>query len=181
MEGPAPVWRSAWSVTRILSQRYPMPPFIPTAALKRGADVHAWCQAWDDGQAPIPPEEIRGWCEGWKRFDQAFTPSWDFVEYAVECDDYHGFLDRAGSLRGRPNVLEIKTGRPRAEGVDGLQLAAYAKALHPTTYDTVQRLGVYLTEAGKYTVRVYADPNDFLLWAKLVQEVINGNHSTPSR
>ena len=178
-------WNSAWSVTRILAQRWPMPPYIPQSALERGRAVHYWCELWDKGCAPTPPPAIAGYCQGWKRFEYAFSPSWreDGVELPVDSDDYHGVVDRTGWIKGgKAVVLEIKCGTPRPQGVDGIQLAAYARALEPTSYDKLLRVAVYLSNKpeGDFKVQVYADPHDHVVWDQLVKEIVYGNH-TPRR
>ena len=109
MDRQSIVWSTAWSVTRVLAIRYGSAFWVPSQALERGSRVHEWTQSYDEGGIVVPPDDIAGWCDAYKAFSYAMSPSWTHVEHAVETDCYHGFIDRVGHMKGREVVADIKT------------------------------------------------------------------------
>jgi hypothetical protein len=163
-------WRSAWSVSRILQARWPMPDEIPQSVLERGSRIHEWTENYDTGTSMVPPAPYEGWCEAYKRFSYTMSPSWTDVESPVETDQYHGILDRAGFMRGKQVVADIKTGPPRES--DRLQLAAYALAMYPKRYQSIVRVGVYITKDGEWKIQTHDKLVDYVDWNTLVREVV---------
>lgn len=178
MSRSRPEWVSAWSVTRVLARRE-APRFLDEAALERGIAVHAWAAAHDEG-APytIQDEDWIGYTEAWKRFSHALTPSWTHVEHVFDTGRYHGIIDRAGSIRGRDVVVDLKTGEGGSSPRTPLQIAAYTQALHPSRFHDIQRIEVRLSRSGRYRVITHRDPADFLVWDHLLREALNETPAT---
>ena len=164
---PNVAWVSAWSVGRIIRLRYPIPSFVSDAVLESGRLFHSWSEAHDQGQAPTPQEAIRPYCEAYKAYTYALSPSYTQIEYVFDNGEFHGIVDRVGYLRNKLSVIELKTGG--AQKWHGVQLAFYTKALYPTSALDIQRLGVYLRKNGTYEVRVYDDVRDYLEMSELLR------------
>jgi hypothetical protein len=174
MDRNAITWKSAWSVGRVLAQRFGGTDHIPPSALTRGIVIHAWCEDYDLGQLVTPDAAYAGWCEAYKAFTYAKSPSWydHGVERIFDTGQYHGVVDRQGVVHGQETVADIKTGKPSRK--DALQLAAYTQALHPQTYAKILRLGIYLSRDGTYRLKVYTNPCDFEEWNTLLNRALTG-------
>jgi len=168
-------WVSAWSVSRLIAQRWPMPKHISDAVLERGRRIHEWTEQLDLGMEPTPPEEIAGWCKAYRRFGYSLSPSFTQVEYNFDAGSrkdgafgWHGIADRIGVVRGKRTVLDIKSGGPQPQ--HPIQLAFYALGLYPQSYLKIQRLGVYLKSNGTFKVKTYSDPEDFMACHALLRQ-----------
>jgi len=119
-------------------------------AAERGTYVHQACDLLDDDNLGSYLPTVNGYVDAYRQFQQDLNPAWMQRERAV-CDavlGYAGTLDRAGYLRGRWSLLDIKTGPPAPW--HGLQLAAYARlALSPDGLKP-DRFDLYLTKHGTY-------------------------------
>jgi hypothetical protein len=165
---------SAWSVGRVLATVFGSPDFIPAVYLKRGADIHRWTEHYDLGQVYRPEEDLAGWCDAYKAFTYAHAPSWhdNGIETVFETGVYHGVIDRIGFLKGfGESVCDIKTGKPNPKK-DSLQLAAYTQGFFPETYDSIDRVGIYIAKDGTYKVRQYDDNEDFQRWKEILHHAI---------
>jgi hypothetical protein len=171
-------WATAWSVGRILQQKWPLPEALAKHPdlMKPGRDLHEWTCLHDTGSLfPEPDPEIAGFATAWKRFSYAFSPSWSIREGAFEvlASDtiplgFHGIVDACGSVRGKLTVCDLKTGNPTE--AHPIQLALYTMGLFPKTAHagTIQRLNVYVTKDGTYRAVLRDDPRDFILAHELL-------------
>ena len=165
-------WNTPGSVGRLMQQRWPMPEILAQRPelMEPGRALHEWTELNDRGElCPTPDETIAGWAEAWKRFSYAFSPSFSHVEHVFETDQFHGIVDRAGSIRGKMSVLDLKTGKP-ATPQHGVQLAFYALGMFPNTAQTAQRLNVYLRKDGEFRLVVRDDPRDFVICRELLNQ-----------
>lgn len=175
-------WVTAWSVGRLLRQRWPMPAILAAnpALLEPGRRLHEWSYLHDTGGlCPTPDDTIEGYAEAWKRFGYTFSPSWSHREHVFEvlADDvrpvgFHGIIDCAGSVRGRLTVADLKTGKP--DDQHQIQLAFYSIGLCPATAENVQRLNVYLQKDGRFRVVLRDDPRDFIICRDLLTQAAEG-------
>jgi hypothetical protein len=171
-------WATAWSVGRLLSQRWPLPKALAQRPelMEPGQRLHEWTYLHDTGGlCPAPDDTIAGWADAWKQFSYTFTPSWDFREHVFEVlpsdtlpVGFHGIVDAAGSVRGRMTVADLKTGKP--DDQHQVQLALYAMGMFPKTAMKIQRLNIYLTKDGRFRVMVRDDPRDLLLARELLTQ-----------
>jgi hypothetical protein len=174
---------SAYSVGRVLRHTFGGPDRVPESVLQRGIDVHEWTEHYDLGQLVTPAPHLKGWCDAYKAFTYACSPSWEDngVERIFDTGSYHGVVDRIGSMRGHDLcVADIKTGAPRSQGVDGIQLAAYTAAIYPKEALSVLRVGIYIKQDGTWKLRVYDNPKDFAVWNTLLQEVTHDTNTAHS-
>jgi hypothetical protein len=175
-------WRTDWSVTALLNQHFPRPAYITPEILERGRAVHELCYLSDEQQPLDLPEPLTGYLRAWGAFTTAMNPCWSHREFCFETDTFHGILDRAGVLNGRLTVVDIKCGTP-PNGVTpertGVQLALYTMGIFPQTAEKIQRLAVHIMKDGKYRVKTYDHPADFVLARTLLQEASHGNSPTP--
>lgn len=170
-------WSTAWSVGRLLSLRWPYPD-DPTGALtvamQRGIRVHEYTAAWDRGE-PFTfvgsEAHLDPYAAAWRDFTRQHSPSWDYIEAVFDGPDYHGIVDRGGSLSGRTVVVEIKTGEGPSLPRTGVQLAAYTRALHGTRSPQIPRLEVRLSRTGRYRIHTHTNLADFLILDELLEQI----------
>ena len=168
---------SAWSVGRVLARLDAgVSRYLNAEALARGIAVHEWSAAHDEGAPYTIEDALRGYAEAWKRFSYTMSPSWTCIEHVFDTGRYHGIIDRAGIVRGKDAVVDLKTGEGGSSPRTALQIAAYTQALHPARCHDIQRLEVRLSKTGRYRVVTHRDPADFLVWNRLLREALNDNN-----
>lgn len=137
----------------------PSMDFVSDWHLNRGSQVHAATALFDqeDLDESVLDAALRGRLEAWKAFRAATVA--DFAITEIEKPRHSPLLrfagtpDRVGVWRGRPCIVEIKSGKP--DPSHGIQTAAYALLA-----SAVERLGVYLADDGTFKVVTYTDRND---------------------
>jgi hypothetical protein len=141
---------------------------------ERGTAVHLACQFYDEGTldyASVSPE-IEGYLrayDAWKR--ESGIQEFEWIEGPLQDPQgkYRGTPDRILVTRPR-KLIDLKSGIPM--DWHALQLAAYVTMLDdPYSYE---RLGLYLSVDGTYSVRVFpkseynSDLNVFLSCLNIV-------------
>lgn len=96
-----------------------------------GIAVHKACELLDLGtlDEDALDEQILPYLEAYKRFLVDHRPEWEAIESIVfsEAEWYAGTLDRRGTIRQLPTIIDIKTSKEVASYA-GIQLFAYAAA-----------------------------------------------------
>lgn len=145
------------SVSAIIAQINDLgrvPPHILRAAAKRGTDVHAACEYWDDGDLDETSltDEIHGYLVGWmewrNRTKSTVRRSESTVYHPVL--RYCGTLDRLMNIDGRTALIDIKTTAQQHES-HGVQLAGYKMALKANGIEVDRSACVYLSRDGEAT------------------------------
>jgi hypothetical protein len=146
-------------------------PELLRRASEFGKAVHLACEFDDRNQldAESLDPALEPYLAAWNKFSRDYEVQWN----AIEAKMYHstlryaGTLDRAGLVRSRPAVVDIKTSTTLYASV-GPQLAAYARAHDPVTGASLMRLGVQLKGDGTYVAKEYTDPTDWNVFASLL-------------
>lgn len=135
-------------------------------ALARGTAVHWATLALDLGDEAVLRPEWLGYLKAWREFRRAVPCAWTELEQPRLARGYGfaGTPDRIGTLRGRPAVVEIKTGG--AADWHPLQTAAQELLLGGVPGQRIRR-AVYLAADGRFTVRRHEDPTDYLRFLEL--------------
>lgn len=144
-----------------------IPPHILRRAADRGTAVHYGCELYDEDNLDWDSldAELVPYIEAWAEF-RAIT---GFKPERIEEMVFHpglfyaGKLDRTGVIEGERAVVDIKTSKTMYPTV-GMQLAAYAEALHaehPEEPKHTARYGVQLKEDGKWQLHPYKDKADW--------------------
>jgi len=181
---PTLAWQTPLSVGRVLnhSGEYGDFSFVPAAALTRGVVVHEVTALRDGGMGPTTIDPAyQGYLDAYDTFSRQLTPSWSHIEHAFDnlTAQFHGVVDRVGSMRGHDRVvLEIKTSKP-GNRRDSVQTAAYACGLYPHAFQDCTRYGLYLADDGSYTLKTFSDLNDFLVWRSHLEHALEDTHGTP--
>ncbi len=158
------------SVTRILSPLTDLsaiPPAILAYAADRGTAVHYGCELYDtdDLDWDSLTDELVPYIEAWAEF-RAVT---GFKPQRIESRVFHpglfyaGTLDRTGVIDGELAVVDIKTSKTVYPTV-GMQLAAYAEALHasePQAPKHTARYAVQLKDDGTWSLHPCTDKSDW--------------------
>lgn len=123
-----------------------------------GTLVHEYCADIDyggfDGECEL---DVVGYLDAYNAFLRDYRPDWEYIEHPVyhEGLGYAGTLDRAGMVRGKFTVCDLKTyaSMARAQKIAlCAQTYGYKMALESETGRHVeQRLGVLLKKDGTYT------------------------------
>ena len=136
--------------------------------LERASEIgrltHTACEYFDDGGVDWNsiPEAVKPRVEAWAKFTstEAFTPG--RIEHQIAAS-VHGMaygmrVDRAGLMRGKPAIVEIKT-TAQIMPQHGIQLAGYALGLphsdETSPLDTSPLLRFFRWE--RYVVQLRAD------------------------
>lgn len=160
------------SVTQILaplSNFGAVHPDVLAAAQQFGTAVHLACELDDLGQldlAALDPALVP-YLEGWRAFCADYAVKWDAIESRIfhAPMGYAGTLDRAGLVKGKQAIVDIKSGATLMPSV-GPQLAAYAQAYSPIGR-AMDRYAVRLFPNG-YEVKQYFSPTDWPVFASLI-------------
>jgi hypothetical protein len=135
----------------------------------RGSWVHRATHLYDEGDLDwkaIPPEYL-GFVEGYCEFKELYK----FKPRLIETPIYHPKLlygvtpDREGLiLQGDPSIVELKTGTmlwwtAYQTAAQDLAIGAFDK-----TETFRRRFGVELKKTGKFRVKEFEDPDDYLTW-----------------
>jgi hypothetical protein len=131
-------------------------------AAKRGTAVHMACQFHDEGDLDESTVDatLRPYLTAYRLFlaESGFKPLRIEESLAHPIYRYAGTFDRVGELNGAGALVDIKTGALVPE--TAIQTAAYAGLLdHP-----VRRFGLQLRANGRYSLKEYADRNDWKIW-----------------
>ena len=161
-----------------------IPADVLEFARTRGKAIHAVCELYDRGhlgQYEIDPR-TEVYLEAWKSFrmDWSFDPEIIEQPMAHPVYQFAGTPDRAGTVEGKPSVVEIKTVSGEAKEPDewvGFQLAGQAVLLEGCAgYEAGYRYAVCLGSDGKYVVEEYIDRTDksiFLAAVSITAKKIN--------
>lgn len=164
------------SVTRILSPLTDLsaiPKGVLQYAADRGTAVHYGCELYDTDTLDWDSltEELVPYIEAWAEF-RAIT---GFKPQRIESRVFHpglfyaGTLDRTGVIEGELAILDIKTSKTMYPTV-GMQLAAYAEALHATEPEAPRhtaRYAVQLKDDGTWKLHPYTDKTDWPTFVSL--------------
>jgi len=146
-------------------------PDLLERASQFGKAVHYACELDDFGRldADSLDPALQPYLAAWKKFSREHDAQWTWIERQVyhQTLRYAGTLDRAGSVRGRKAIVDIKTSTSLYASV-GPQLAAYARAYDPLAGASLMRVAVQLKEDGTYTAKEYTDPTDWNVFASLL-------------
>lgn len=158
---------SVTQVLQVLDQYEGVPLRVLEAAREFGVHVHLACELDDRGtldEAALD-RRLAPYLAGWRKFrrDTGFAPTHIEERIVHRQLGYAGTLDRLGTLRGRPALVDIKSGmKPKSVGA---QTAAYAEAFVLTAGAKRRpaRYCVQLSE-GDYRLHVLDDPADWPLF-----------------
>ena len=159
---------SVTQLLQVLDQYEGVPPHVLEAAREFGVHVHLACELWDRGtldEAALDPN-LRLYLDGWRKFrgDTGFIPTHIEERVLHRPMRYAGTLDRLGTLRGRPALVDIKSGmKPKSVGA---QTAAYLEAWMLTTSSPRKRPTRYCVQLmpEDYRLHVLDDPADWPLF-----------------
>lgn len=154
------------------------------AAADFGTAVHLACELDDLGtldEETLDPA-LAPYLSAWRKFCDEHQVAWHRIEEVVYHPTlrYAGKLDRFGTVRGNPAIVDIKSTAQLYASV-GPQLAAYLKALRDAPPLT-KRLAVQLKADATYAVREYTSALDFPAFASLttLHNWCTANHITPT-
>lgn len=162
--------RELLSVTTVLKMAGVLDPRRYTDfARDRGRLVHQALEWFDVGDLDEDglDDRLVPYLEAWK----AFLRESGFVVASTERRLYSeprgiaGTVDRVGTLKGRPTVIDLKTGGP--ERWHALQVAAYASMVREADgvpLAKIQRACVYLTHDGRYRLEMHDDKQDMAVF-----------------
>mgnify|MGYP000879340087 FL=1 len=131
------------------------------AASRRGTAVHLATEYDDTGdldEASVT-DEVRPYLMAWRRFRADSGIVLELIEERVAHVGHRfaGTIDRVGRIKGRREIVDLKSGT--TQPTHGLQLAAYDLAL-PEDDEPRGRLTVQLRRDGTYRVHRYDNPHD---------------------
>lgn len=165
-----------------------IPKAVLAYASERGKAVHYGTELYDtdDLDWNSLSDELAPYIEAWADF-RATT---GFKPQRIESKVFHnglfyaGTLDRSGEFEGEMTILDIKTTKTMYPTV-GMQLAAYAEALHATEPQIPKhtgRVAIQLKEDGTWDMHRYTDKSDWptfvalrtvVRWADMNKQVIH--------
>lgn len=144
-------------------------PDVLQAAADFGTAVHRACELDDLGDLDMEKLDpaLAPYLVGWRMFCAEHACKWEAIEQQILHGSmrYAGTLDRAGLVKDKRAVVDIKSGTSLTPTV-GPQLAAYARAYDPQGA-LLDRLAVRLYPGG-YELKAYTDPSDWPTFASLV-------------
>ncbi|HML99645.1 MAG TPA: hypothetical protein PKD75_14330 [Tepidiformaceae bacterium] len=161
-------WPRVTTVLKPLGDFSMVDPEVLAHAAERGTAVHLATALYDQNdldEGSIDPE-VLPYLTGWIKFrnDTGFEPYTCGVECRVESAQYQyrGTLDRAGELKGKAAILDIKTGSMIGLGA-GPQTAAYLHAWNEQapTLRALRRYVVQLTPEADYRLIPMTSPDDW--------------------
>lgn len=130
---------------------------------KLGSCVHEATALYDKGvlDASTLDPVLDPYMEAWQAFrlDSGFIPMLIEEPVANIVHQYAGTLDRFGSIKGNPWLIDIKTGQTQRWAA--LQTAAYAGCLDAAW---MNRAAVELQSDGRYNLREHKDRTDWDVW-----------------
>lgn len=158
---------SVTQVLQLLDQFEDVSPAVLEAARERGTHVHAVTELDDRDELDESSVNVAlaPYLAAWRKFraDTGFVPTHIEDRVAHRHLGYAGTLDRMGTLRGRPALVDIKSGlKPKSVGA---QTAAYLEAWMLTSGARRRpvRYCVQLNPEG-YRLHVLDDPADWPLF-----------------
>jgi hypothetical protein len=139
----------------------------------RGTAVHIGTELIDRDELDesTVADEVRPYLDAWRRFrrESGFTPEHIEMRLHHPVLRYAGTIDRIGTLRKHPALIDIKTGAQRR--ATGVQLAAYAElaAANGICDKRIRRYGCYLQPDGTYQLVPYTDTRDIIAFVSALQ------------
>lgn len=121
----------------------------------KGSEIHRMIQMYDERRLEerTVPSELRGYLNAHKKFmwETGFVPQW--IEQKLESKELRirGRLDRAGLMKGKKTILDMKSGSIRA--AVRLQMALYGHMLNPAIW--WNRAAVQLRPDGEYSLKPF--------------------------
>lgn len=161
-------WPRVTTVLKPLSDFSMVDPEVLAHAAARGTVVHLATALYDQDdleEASVDPE-VASYLIGWIKFreETKFTPYTCGIERRVESakHQYRGTLDRAGEMKGKGCILDIKTGTTIGLAA-GPQTAAYLHAWNEQSpqLPALRRYVVQLTPAADYRLMPMTNPDDW--------------------
>lgn len=168
----------------------PQSRWYTAAGRERGTTVHQLTSDYDLGLIPDMAALVspyRGWLDAYVGAMRVMRPAWVLVEEMLYSERYGfaGRLDRAGHIAGQRAILEIKTcPRPPAPARPIWSLADRDATSHQiqtalqaillaerdrVAPEAIARYVVYVTEQGRYKVRLHDDVRDLHEAYRIVQ------------
>ena len=163
------------SVTQVLGKLHDfgmVPRDVLAAACERGTYVHALCEYHDQNDLDDSSVGIYlGYLNAWIKFCADHQAVWCGIE-AQEYSQRFGFagtMDRRGTLRGVPHIVDIKTSLAPHK-VWGMQTAAYRQlsAENDSQWLMARRATVQLRTDGTYKLLNWDDPQDWPAFMALI-------------
>lgn len=168
---------SVTEVIKPLEAYYRMSETMLRPYADRGTAVHALTEVYDAGDlegaskaaqqrwASRVDPKLAGYLKAWVDFRSDFRFEPVAVEHRVyhSAHQYAGTIDRAGFVRGRASIVDIKTSAKLGPAI-GVQLAGYLEAWNrecEPEHMAESRYAVQLMGDGTYRVVEYADPADW--------------------
>lgn len=157
-------------------------PAVLSRAAARGTFVHEASELIDEDDLDwsTVPREWEGYVRAYADFRQASDLEIVASEEIVRNEAYRycGQLDRRGTLRGRPCIVDIKTSYQPSD-TWGIQIAGYAATFKGVSHD---RYALWLRRDGTYRLIPYTHQDDerlFLSTAVVVNGLIDRGLVTP--
>jgi hypothetical protein len=145
---------------------------VSKRATDLGTRVHAACEAVDLGLPYETDDELEPFVGAWRRFKDEHVAEVEAVEYFVYSlkHQYAGTVDRRLRLKdGRRVIGDLKTSKTLSPTY-GIQMSAYAEAEVEMGHSRCDgRIVIKLpsNSPGKYGVKEYDDPNDWIAFRAL--------------
>ncbi len=133
---------------------------------RRGTEVHQLCADWELGALdPVTVQTTRRpYLLGYISAVGVLQPTWDAIEEATVSQRYRfgTRTDRVGTVFGKPSIAEIKSAVKAKHHAVQTALQAIAESERwNLPAKQFQRLTIYLTHNGKWSVDTHTDPRDF--------------------
>ncbi len=164
------------SVTQCLSKLHSfgmVPRDVLEAACLRGTIVHTLCEYHD--QRDLDPASIGDYwpyLDAWIAFTADHKAVWAGIEFQAYSErfGFAGTMDRYGTLKGVPYIIDIKTSA-QPHRVWGMQVAAYRQLLAEhvaPSWALARRATVQLGKDGKYKFLAWDSPDDWPAFVALI-------------
>lgn len=135
-------------------------PWLRDEAARRGTVIHETCAAIDFGEPDAIldiPNEFSGYLAAYQSFLRDYSPEWDKIEYSAwgthQSYPFAGTIDRAGTMRGKNVILDIKTGTSGNNAMYSAQLTGYHLLLLDQTKDIPDLYILRLSRDGTYQLK----------------------------
>ena len=126
--------------------------FVDEESKWRGSEVHRMIQLFDECKLEerTVPNEMRGYLNAHKKFRAETGFIAQLIEHKVQSKDFRirGRIDRMGLMKGKPSIVDFKTGA--IDPAVALQLCLGGFLLDPTKW--FHRYAVRLKPDGNYSI-----------------------------